>query len=292
MNLANRKIAFVGHALVFLTTCTFLLFVAGFTVAMIVGLAWTIGLVSHGYFAVAAPMWRMRLDEESTSARAPRNSARSLEELSASIAHEIRNPVTAARSLVAQIGEDPASPDNAEYARVAIEELDRVERSISHLLRYARDEEITMTDLTLAEVMSSALASVSPRDAEITTSIDAPGPVRGDAEKLRRVVINLVENALDAMEEAKTRGPRVDVAVGENLARTEAWLRVKDNGPGIPQEKLGKIFSPFYTSKKNGTGLGLAISRKVVEAHGGTLEVRSTAGGTELTMILEKRGRA
>ena len=83
--------------------------------------------------------------------------ARALESLSASVAHEIRNPVTAAKSLVQQIAEDPTSTTNAEYARVAAAELDRVERSVSHLLRYAREEPLTLAETDLEDVVRGAL---------------------------------------------------------------------------------------------------------------------------------------
>ena len=114
--------------------------------------------------------------------------------------------------------------------------------------------------------------------------------LRGDAEKLRRVLINLVSNALDALEGAQVAAPRIEVTAGENLAGTECWVRVRDNGPGIPPEALARIFSPFYTSKERGTGLGLAISKKVVDAHGGSIEANSTPGaGAEFTLTIPKR---
>jgi signal transduction histidine kinase len=307
-SMANRRIWFLGHAVVYSCTGLFLLFVAGFFVATIVMLSWGIGLAAHGFFAVMAPILRERWTATEIETRVRTGvtaekrqiegrHARSLEQLSASIAHEIRNPITAARSLVAQMGEDPSSAENVEYARVALEELDRVERSISHLLRFARDEEIAMRDVRVGEVIDSALDTLRERIAkskvDVTRNVDDRGPVRADPEKLRRVVINLVGNALDALEASGMSGAHVDVAAGENLAGTEVWIRVRDNGPGIPAEQLEKIFTPFHTSKPSGTGLGLAISRKLVEAHGGTLEARANAGGgAELTVVLPRTGRA
>ena len=81
----------------------------------------------------------------------------------------------------------------------------------------------------------------------------------------------------------------LEMLAGENLAGTECWLRVRDNGPGIEAAALAQIWSPFYTSKANGTGLGLAIAKKVVEAHGGTIESSSQPGaGAEFTITLPK----
>ena len=89
--------------------------------------------------------------------------AHSMEELSARVAHEIRNPITAAKSLVQQMEEEPGAPENVEYARVALEELARVERSVSHLLRFARDEELRMGVVRLADVVDSALETFRDR---------------------------------------------------------------------------------------------------------------------------------
>ncbi len=222
--------------------------------------------------------------------------ARSMEELSASIAHEIRNPITAAKSLVQQMGEDTSASENVEYAKVALGELDRVERSVSHLLRFARDEEMQMAELRMAEVIESALESFGDRieraGIRLETRINGEGALRGDAEQLRRVVINLVSNAIDALEETRAADPRIDVEMGENLAGSEVWVRIRDNGPGIDANARDRIFSPLYTSKAKGTGLGLSITRKLVDAHGGTVELESEPDrGTEFLVTLPRAPR-
>lgn len=219
--------------------------------------------------------------------------AHSMEELSARVAHEIRNPITAAKSLVQQMEEEPGAPENVEYARVALEELSRVERSVSHLLRFARDEELRMGAVRLADVVDSALETFRERAArsqiELVREIDGQGEIRGDAEKLRRVVINLVSNAIDAIDGSRPGGGKVAVGVGENLAGSEVWLRVADDGPGLDAEALSRIWSPFYTSKANGTGLGLPIVKKLVEAHGGSIEAAAQpGGGAEFVAVFPK----
>ncbi|MGH0033978.1 MAG: ATP-binding protein [Myxococcota bacterium] len=221
--------------------------------------------------------------------------ARTLEELSASIAHEIRNPITAAKSLVQQMEEEPSADDNVEYARVALGELERVERSISHLLKYAREEDLRKNPIAMSEVLDSALETFRDRSArsgvEIVRQFDSDGALKGDAEKLRRVFINLVGNAIDALEEARVEAPRIEVALGENLAGTAVWVRIRDNGPGIDDETAHKIFNPFYTSKEGGTGLGLAITKKLVDAHAGEIELESERGvGTTFTLTFPRNG--
>ncbi|MAE93409.1 MAG: hypothetical protein CL910_01985 [Deltaproteobacteria bacterium] len=219
--------------------------------------------------------------------------ARHIEHLAAGVAHEIRNPITAAKSLVQQMGEDPGSNENVEYAEVALEELGRVERSISHLLRFAREEGLSAQPVELREVVRSALESFRERidreSIEIRTRLDGPAALEGDPEKLRRAVINLITNALDAMRDAGVRRPALEIDAGEDLAGTAVWLRLRDHGPGIDEQRRQEIWSPFFTSKDEGTGLGLAITKKIIDAHGGTIEVEPAAsGGAVFTLTLPK----
>ncbi len=304
---AERKVKFVQHLISYACVVGFLLLVVNWRLAMMVAFGWGIGLASHFFQAMVAPGMRRRwissevdrqVQKTVTRERrtAEEEKLRSLEELSASIAHEIRNPITAAKSLVQQMGEEIASPDNVEYAKVALEELDRVERSISHLLRYAREEEMQVRTMRLGEVVEGALETFRDRvergGVRLEHEIAAEAEMEGDPEKLRRVVINLVGNAFDALEEGQIGDPRIDVGVGESLAGNEVWLRVRDNGPGLDEETQRKMFRPFFTSKANGTGLGLAITRKLVDAHGGQIEVQSTPGeGAEFTVTFPRLGR-
>jgi signal transduction histidine kinase len=303
---ANRKIGFLAHAIPFAAVNLMLLLVAGFRPAMIVSLTWGIGLAVHWFFAIAAPGMRQRMIDQEVRRRVHQGVSdervslegdhqRRLEELSASIAHEIRNPITAAKSLVQQMGEDPAASDNVEYAKVALDELQRVEKSVAHLLRYAREEEVAVTEVRIGEVVESAIETFRDRIEQIGVTVESDvleaGTMQGDPDKLRRVLINLLGNALDAFQESHTPSPLIAVQAGENLAGTEVWVRVRDNGPGIEPAQLERVFDPFYTSKSSGTGLGLAISKKLVDAHGGSIEAQSQPGsGTEFVITFPKAG--
>jgi signal transduction histidine kinase len=301
---ADAKIAATGDAIRW-SAITIALLIFFFPVGVIVLVCGGAKHLQNLYRLVIEPKLRQRfIDREvsrqvSATLQGERQQmvgehARSMETLSASIAHEIRNPITAAKSLVQQMEEDPTAAENVEYARVALEELHRVERSVSHLLRFAREEEMGVGDVKMADVVDSALETFRERIAragiELVRQEDGEGELRGDAEQLRRVIINLIGNAIDALDESRTPHPRIELAMGENLAGTEVWVRIKDNGPGIDREALQKMFSPFYTSKPNGTGLGLAISKKLVDAHHGTLEVGSQPGaGAEFVVTLPKQ---
>ncbi len=213
----------------------------------------------------------------------------SIDDLSATIAHEIRNPIAAAKSLVQQMGEDPASVENVEYGKVALEELDRVEKSISHLLKYAKEEELQIQPVNLASVVDSALTQMRAKLDEAKVAVTRNyigGPtIAADGDKLRQVFANVIDNAIDAFGTIP-EGRKIDLFI-ENGRPNHATVRVRDNGGGIPPEKLGKIFNPFFTTKEKGTGLGMAISKKIVESHQGAIEVESEVGrGTEFLVYL------
>lgn len=299
---ANRRIGWTVHALSYGSVLALILLASrSFRATLIVAAAWGIGLALHYFAALVAPGLRQRWIEEEMGHHVDRGvvkldqkesaNARSLENLSASIAHEIRNPVTAAKRLVQQMGEDPVSRGNIEYARAALEELDRVERSVSHLLRYAREEEVASVEFALPDCIDSALAGLRDRAQRlgiaIETEISAPCVMRGDYEKLYRVLSDLISNAFDTLEAEPADDPRVIVMAGENLAGSEVWCRVRDNGPGMDPEATRRIFDPFFTTRSSGTGLALA--RKIIESHGGTLEVRALEPhGTEFDFSLPR----
>ena len=257
---------------------------------------WGIGVFSHymavfGRHVIKERFFDPMVEREVRREKAVMTSEKqaSIDELSSTIAHEIRNPIAAAKSLVQQMGEDPTSAENVEYGKVALEELDRVERSISHLLKYAKEEDYNFTRVNLAGVVDSALTQLRAKldDAHVRVARNyITGPtVSADADKLRQVFANVVDNAIDALEPV-AEGRRIELYV-ENGRPDHATVRIHDNGAGISPDTLGRIFSPFFTTKEKGTGLGMAISKKIVEAHEGSIEVTSEVGrGTEFTIRL------
>ena len=258
-------------------------------------MGWGFGLASH-FVAVYGWQWvHQRVFEPAIQREVHREVLQekeqlrtekqaSLDELTATFAHEIRNPIAAAKSLVQQMGEDPTSHENVEYAKVALDELARVERSVSHLLKYAKEEDYKFENVNLAGVLDGALTQLRAKlEAQSVTVSRAylGGPtVRADADKLRQVFSNIIDNAIDAMDSTQN-GRRLELAI-QNTGNGTATVILRDNGCGIAQDKLAKIFNPFYTSKSTGTGLGLGVAKKVIDAHRGTIDVSSTVGvGTE-----------
>jgi signal transduction histidine kinase len=190
------------------------------------------------------------------------------------------------------MGEDPHSVENVQYAQVALEELDRVERRISHLLKYAKEEDYAMTLVNLAHVVDSALtqmrAKLDAASVRVARNYIAGPTIQADPEKLRQVFANVLDNAIDALG-GVAEGRRIDLFI-ENGGR-QATVRVRDNGCGMAEEEIARIFNPFFTTKDTGTGLGMAISRKIVEAHEGTIDVTSTVGqGSEFAVTFPMPG--
>src|SRR5271170_6420795 len=263
-------------------------------------MGWGFGIASH-FAAVYGWRWVHQQVFEPTIAREVQREVlqekeqlrtekqASLDELTATFAHEIRNPIAAAKSLVQQMGEDPTSHENVEYAKVALDELARVERSVSHLLKYAKEEDYKFENVNLAWVLDGALTQMRSKleaNSVMVSRAYLSGPtVRADADKLRQVFSNIIDNAIDAME--STVGERrLEFAITNNGAGMAA-VRIRDNGCGIADDKIAKIFNPFYTSKTNGTGLGLGVAKKVIDSHRGTIEVHSQVGhGTEFVLAI------
>jgi len=301
---AAAEVGFYGHLMSYLGVIAFLALINLLTTSypwfVWPALGWGIGLFSHYMAVFGSRMLRERYFEPAVEREVRREKVvmhtekqASIDELSSTIAHEIRNPIAAAKSLVQQMGEDPVSVENVEYAKVALEELDRVERRISHLLKYAKEEDYTFAHVNIAAVVDSALTQMRAKLDAAKVSVGRNyigGPtVLADGEKLRQVFANVLDNAIDALADV-AEGRRIDLFV-ENGTRgahgPAATVRIRDNGCGIAAEQIGRIFNPFFTTKEKGTGLGMAISKKIVEAHEGTIDVVSEPGrGTEFLVTL------
>jgi len=252
-----------------------------------------VGAVAHQLALVldAADLLARTVAVERSLAHAERLAA--IGELAARVAHEIRNPVTAARSLAQQLARDPTSPLNTEHADLIVEELERVERQVRDLLRYARREDLRTEPTDLGGLVAAVASDLAPKaeQAGVTVELDTtPGIVApADRERLRQVMINLIENAIDALA-GRERPRRLALAVGRENG--SARLRVADNGPGIPAAALARLFEPFFSLKPNGTGLGLAIAKRTIDAHGGTITAESREGeGTRFEVLLPLEGQ-
>jgi two-component system sensor kinase FixL len=211
-------------------------------------------------------------------------------QMAAGVAHEIANPLAGMDSLIQLVDRHPQrfGPDTAATLRQQIARIDRLVRQMKD---FAHPAETIWETSPLNQVVEGALDLVRldprSRGVEVIRELSPQvGPLRVMPHALQQVIVNLVLNALDAVEGAER--PRIEVATRRRVDES-CVIEVTDNGRGIAPEHLGRIFEPFFTTKPvgAGTGLGLSISYSIVERHRGRLEVRSTPGlGSTFSVIL------
>lgn len=224
---------------------------------------------------------------------AERESLAAVNEFAASLAHEIRNPLTSVQLDLQQVEEElqPGSPLRILQGE-AIDELRRLDRTVAGALETARSGRVAPRAMDLREPLRAAtrraLPAVEERGARLSPAgVGAPVPVPGDRDALEQVFLNLLLNAAAAVE----AGGEVSLSVSVDEA--EATVTVRDDGRGIPEEERERIFEPFFTTRPGGTGLGLAVARRIVAAHGGTIRVRSAPGeGTAVEVRLPREESA
>ncbi len=223
-----------------------------------------------------------------------------LGEMAAGLAHEIRNPLGAikgaAQLLIAPDGKirPPANQDMGEFLHIIVEEVNRLNRVVSQFLDYARPYKGEVSEVDVNDVLRRTTQLLETQENAKGVKIDirlAEGlpRVRGDAEKLRQVFLNLGINAFQAMGGAGTLSIATDRSGGRRRGESGSFveIRFRDTGTGIPRELMKNLFIPFFTTKEHGTGLGLPISQRIVSHHGGAIEVRSEPGkGTTFTVLL------
>ncbi len=206
-----------------------------------------------------------------------------LGEVSAGIAHEIRNPMAVIAGYSQMLDGRPGLDDEArQMVRHIRKEIEGINRVITEFLLFARPTEPNLERVNLSELMTEALDGSGCAGAVIKIHLDIPAEtwVRGDEILLRQCYQNLLKNACESM----TGGGRLTVRASSEGPRV--WVEVSDTGPGIPEEVRDRIFLPFVTSKDEGTGLGLAIVHKIVVLHEGSVEVDSGSAGTTFRVVL------
>jgi signal transduction histidine kinase len=206
-------------------------------------------------------------------------------QLSASLAHEIRNPLASISGAAGILKRGHGNPQNIrECVEIIDKESQRLSKLLTNFLDFARPRAPRFQRTDLGAVIDSviALADHSPGAAAIQfkkeIQPDLP-EVECDSEQLKQVLLNLVINAIQATGNGEVR-------LCAHARNGTATVSVQDQGHGIPADQQDQIFEPFFTTKEHGTGLGLAIAAKIVEQHGGLLKAESTPG-RGLTMMLE-----
>jgi len=210
-----------------------------------------------------------------------------LGERGAGLAHETRNPLGSIRGTAEILRDDyrPGDPKH-EFIEIQIKETERLNHVVEDFLRMARQQPVELRDCSIREELETIVTLVA-RDAQdrgISLRFESnaeEATIRGDGEKLRQAFLNIVINAL----QATPSGGSVTIVL--NRIESGFEIRFRDSGSGIDPDNLQRIFEPFFTTKPDGTGLGLAVTRKIIEAHGGKLDIESDVGqGTTVSISL------
>jgi PAS domain S-box-containing protein len=210
-----------------------------------------------------------------------------LGQLTATVAHELRNPLSAIRNSIFSVGELAVARgiDLDRPLQRIQRSIDRCNNLVDDLLDYSRTRELALRPQTIDGWLGEVIAELKTTDA-ITLELDLTAGSRRasiDSERLRQVVVNLYENAVQAME--ATQSPRLRVCTRAEMRHVV--IAFEDNGSGIAPEHLGKVFEPLFSTRPFGTGLGLATVKHIVEQHGGSIELASTLGeGTRVLIRL------
>ncbi|HLL01502.1 MAG TPA: ATP-binding protein [Myxococcaceae bacterium] len=214
------------------------------------------------------------------------------QEVARRLAHEIKNPLTPIQMsletlLAAQSAQDARFPTLfRDSAAVVLEEVDRLRRIVDEFSRFARLPKPQLSPVDLGELAQSVLAlyATPPEGITLLPSLQTGVVALADRDQLTQVLVNLVKNAEEAMA---GKGGSVRVRVKGSDAH--AIVEVEDSGPGIPPEHRARIFEPYFTTKEGGTGLGLAIAARILQEHGGKLEVGGEPGeGARFSVVLPR----
>ncbi|RKH10802.1 HAMP domain-containing protein [Corallococcus sp. CA047B] len=214
------------------------------------------------------------------------------QEVARRLAHEIKNPLTPIRMsletlLAAHEARHPSFPNLfKESAGVILEEVERLRRIVDEFSRFARLPKPQLAPVDLGELAQGVLSlyAAPPEGIQLQPALQTGVVARADRDQLTQVLVNLVKNAEEAMT---GKGGALRVRVKGTDA--DAVIEVEDDGPGIPAEHRARIFEPYFTTKDGGTGLGLAIAARILQEHGGRLEVGGEPGqGARFSVVLPR----
>lgn len=206
--------------------------------------------------------------------------------LASGLAHEIRNPLGGIRAAAEMLEREAASEESKEFAGMIISEADRVNQLVTQLLDFSRPKKLKKQKLNINQLLSELLILQEPdlerRGIQLKQEFDPSLPlVLGDPASLKQSFLNLIKNALEAMEGGGTLKVSTSffadyhLLLGEGRVGHMALVKIKDTGPGIKAEVLKSLFTPFFTTKKQGTGLGLMITQRIIKEHDGLLRLQT-----------------
>jgi signal transduction histidine kinase len=217
----------------------------------------------------------------------------SLGQLSARLAHELKNPLTSIKMILQAIMDGSPTPEMTKQdAEVILKEVKKLDAILTQFLSFAKPPRLELRPMNLGHVIEEVLSLMKTEfdrsGVEVLQEISGLPEIKGDYEKMTQVLINLLHNSIEAMPE----GGKLKIVVREILENDQrrVLLRVEDSGQGIPEEHRKKVFDPFFTTKEGGTGLGLSVVYSIIKEHHGSIELQSEVGkGTVFAITFEER---
>ncbi len=215
----------------------------------------------------------------------------SIGELAAAVAHGIKNPLAGISGALQVLAEDfPADSPRKEIAGEVLKEIGRLDTAVKDLLFFARPPELSLIPADVRAIIEKVRNTLDPEAArqnvKITSASDNISDIMVDPEQMEKALTNIVAHCIQSMD----RGGELAVAARRGGTEGSVEITVSDTGGRVPEEKLGDVFKPFFSTKHSGTGLGLAISRNIIESHKGTVIVESREGRGRAFRIVLGRG--
>jgi nitrogen-specific signal transduction histidine kinase len=214
-----------------------------------------------------------------------------LGKIAASIAHEIRNPLTSIRGFIQLLKPYLESIGKQEYGRIILSEIDRANDIIYEFLNSSKPSAPMKQTLKVASLIKDTVllaeSEAHMKSCELQYEIyDSSISIAIDVKQIKQVLLNIVKNAMDAILEAGDQRKGLILVSASREGRFAA-IRIRDNGKGMDRQTLSRLFDPFFTTKEQGTGLGLSVSYRIIRNHGGTIQVDSQVNeGTEFMIYL------
>ncbi|WP_349409385.1 ATP-binding protein [Pseudalkalibacillus sp. SCS-8] len=284
-----RMALLIGSWPAFVMLCILLsyLFTVGFSTNKEIWVNITLfGVIQILGIGLAARLYEMVIERNLMKAEIQRSEKmNTLGELAASIAHEIRNPLTVVKGFLQLMRNEKQGDDSYEYIPLVLSELGRAEAIISDYLNFAKPEFKKIEECKLSDVIYEVLFLMEPLALKqgiiLETDLNTKSTIRTDRNQLKQAIVNFVKNAIEATEDGGT------VTIKLTPYTDYAVLTVKDTGKGMTKEQLDRIGTLFYTTKDRGTGLGTTVSLRIIESMEGTVNYESEPNvGTKVTVYL------
>lgn len=212
------------------------------------------------------------------------------------LAHEVKNPLGGIGGAAQLLHAELQDPELKEYTQVITDEVGRLKGLVDRLL--GPNQRMEMEPLNIHLVLDRVVALISAESSdniELVTDYDPSLPdIQGDYDHLIQAMLNIAQNAIQALQESDTEGPTLRVrtrvqrrfTIGSNIHPLVAQISFQDNGPGIPADRIEEIFLPMITGRDQGTGLGLAIAQSIINNHQGLIQCTSEPGNTKFAVII------